>query len=301
MRRLRPLATLLAGIALASATVACSQRESGRTLPDAAPDEAPSLTLSPSPDAPTPTTEEPVCWEGPVRLRYQLTAGEERTSEADRRLIRAAAQQARSYFDLQGDSCERRTINVVAEFGTEAGGVRSDTSLMLNPRSPLWLASSPEDRYVIVVHEYYHLLQMYSISLIGPGPTPVDIPPAWFMEGSAEVAAVWVASQSGITSLDEQHGPRLYSARHGDFGPLEDYSSQAAVVQLVSGGMPYPYGLFFLAVDYLVGPEGLERLERFWTALGRGVGVNEAFRMVFGETLDDFYIRFAQYRASGFR
>ena len=164
------------------------------------------------------------------------------------------------------------------------GSVGNDV-LYLGTDHPVWVESPPMRRLKIVVHEYFHLLQLQSIRRM-------DAVPKWLIEGSAELFAFEAVSRLGLADWTGV-------VDHWIFAMFNDPSIAGVPLEAMEHPVPEVacclYSVTPLAVRELV-PDGdwsafLDYLDEFDL-----LPPDETFSKMFGQSLPDFYAHFAAAR-----
>jgi hypothetical protein len=147
-------------------------------------------------------------------------------------------------------------------------------------------------RPIIVLHEWYHVLQ-FSFIDCGERCLPLSEPvPDWLIEGAAVEESLAEAADVQIGFYSLFRSSEIAQAERVD-QPLE---------KLTRIKRPDSrYGLAFAAVELLVAQHGHAFLERLWARTGSTGDWELAFRRTFGEPVARFYKEFEAYREAGFR
>jgi hypothetical protein len=268
--------------------------QAGSASPSGPPSATPSATSSPEqPSAPT-HCGEPLSG---FRLSFDSQAG---VSSADRADVERGAREARDYFRVQVPICdpgkiavrvlERSKGNIAAE--THVNDV-PDFRIDVFAHGLAWERTSSASRSIIMLHEWYHVLQF---SFLDCGPPECHFlrghVPDWLIEGGAVYASLKAADDLHIAfySITRANQIRIASTDHEPLSSLTQISSPGT-----------NYSVAFAAVELLSSLGGRASLQRFWQLAGKTGGWKLAFSRVFHLTIDRFYGRFAAYRAAGFR
>jgi hypothetical protein len=144
-----------------------------------------------------------------------------------------------------------------------------------------------------VIHEFYHDVQHYyagSVGLMGP---------VWLVEGSAEYMTFRVLDQKGIRGFKDTRN-RATSFNGWFYGPpLSNEPLKLFEYMSYPGSIP-AYQLGFLATDMLVSEHGEDSLMKYWQTRRTASSWQSAFQEAFGESVDNFYIKFEAWRKAGF-
>jgi len=140
----------------------------------------------------------------------------------------------------------------------------------------------------VVVHEAFHNLQT---TLLGGTIEPTD-GPVWLIEGSAEYIAYQTIATYGLDSLENIRRSRIERVKTTS-APLRSLETYAGFTPQNS-----PYPLSALAGERLAAANGGETVFiAYFEAVAQGAAWSEAFRTVFGRTVDTFYAEFEAYRS----
>jgi hypothetical protein len=144
----------------------------------------------------------------------------------------------------------------------------------------------------IVAHEYMHNLQFALVGLPGKDccsdSNAMSIfGPQWLVEGSAEYAKFLLWDELGYQGLNRN--VRDYKRR------FRGADTRLAKLETRKGFRENPasWDIAPVAVHYLLDGAGIPSLTLFWTELGKGTEMREAFRIAFGRTTDEFEAEFA--------
>ncbi|MDP3733453.1 MAG: hypothetical protein Q8Q91_02815, partial [Candidatus Daviesbacteria bacterium] len=122
----------------------------------------------------------------------------------------------------------------------------------------------------------------------------VDEKAKWFLEGEAEWFSYKAMEESGNLpfSFDAKKIIMMqFQGGEGNFNQLSSYEEGTTTdVSL--------YGLFALAVDYLVEKTNVKALDSYCANIGKGQDLPTAFQNAFGISLEKFYLDFEAYRKS---
>jgi len=140
----------------------------------------------------------------------------------------------------------------------------------------------------IVVHEAFHDLQ-YTL-LAGRAPGDPAVAPAWLGEGSAEYIAYRAIAEYRLDTLENIR--RAWIAR------VKSSPAPLRALETYAGFAPQnsPYPLSALAIDRLTQTGGEALLVAYFETVGRGASWPDAFRTVFGKSVEAFYDEFETYR-----
>jgi hypothetical protein len=171
-----------------------------------------------------------------------------------------------------------------AELSEFAVGVGKRRQLLLQdegspPAAREWLR--------LVAHELTHVAQIE----LAQGEGRAE---QWLAEGMAEWAAFVVLERLGLDTMAERRAaarghvreqPALRQARLD----LETLGTPRGftVRHLREGSLP-TYQLAFLMTDYLIRRDGFDRLIEYYRSFAAGRGRHEAFRIAFGQSLEEF-------------
>jgi hypothetical protein len=262
-----------------------------RTVSKASPSTSPSTaaaavpTPASSPTEPNASSSNP-CGPIPVEIDFDL---ERAVPASERTEIRKASFTARKYFRINTTSCAREKVFVYAFAREDPHAVavtHGKSSIEFFTKTPGWLGASSSTHTVVVLHEWYHVLQARLAW------APSYSTPTWLVEGSAEWSADRAATDLGVyDSFDTPRSEQLAYARYATTLSLGNWK------RFVPGAYP----LAFAAVDFVVTPKnGRAKLYKFFELVGGGSSWKVAFRQVFGMTVGKFSAAFAAYRERGF-
>jgi len=149
-------------------------------------------------------------------------------------------------------------------------------------------AASREDRWGLIVHEYYHGVQQY-LAKESSGSAPL-----WFVEGSAKYVQNRFLIDLGARDRQRVRDDIVLLTR-GLVNPLESMRNYPSAEDSVAH-----YNLGYLAVEYLVQKYGEDRvLSAYWQNLAHYPSAF-GFEMTFGKSEESFYQEFASYRQQNF-
>jgi len=303
--RRRVRATRLVAIAaLASLATSCtvSLGEPGPpTPPTAAASSSPSPTATASPTggfaggAAAPRR----CGE-PLNGFALSVRGGRGVSSADVAEVGRDAREARSFYRAKVPLCDRGRV-VVRVLGRSKGLVAAQTHVSDVPAFRIdvftggaaWARTPSSYRTVIVLHEWYHVLQFAELDCGPPMCRALrGHVPDWLIEGSAVYESLRAADDLQVLpyGLSRSAEIRIAAADHEPLERLEDIRVPGA-----------NYAVAFAAAELLSSLGGRDALRRFWERAGASGRWQDAFRQVFHRSVDAFYRRFAAYRAAGFR
>jgi hypothetical protein len=163
-------------------------------------------------------------------------------------------------------------------------------SMWLCMSSPAWTRGNAETETIgIVMHEYTHNIQFGLVGERGKDCCTDNnamsvFGPQWLVEGSAEYLRYLLledlgrADVSGIIRQFERDVP--------DGVNLADFETR----QGFRNGNGWNTGI--VATNYLLQDVGPSALVVFWTEIGNGTDMRDAFEAAFGVTTDEFYERF---------
>lgn len=145
---------------------------------------------------------------------------------------------------------------------------------------------------VNVIHEYFHTLQ----NALGRSRSV----PLWLQEGSADYFMYRVGAAYGYTGGTSFENYQRFSVQRAKASPARLAELENST-RSISGSdsartdaLGYHWG--FVAVDYLVNSYGLQKIAYdYWVALS-SADWREAFRAVFGLSVDEFYEEFSRYQ-----
>jgi hypothetical protein len=149
-------------------------------------------------------------------------------------------------------------------------------------------------------HEYFHLVQdvllRNSIGL-STGSIASKIP-AWFYEGSATFIGTAFADESGLATWTDLRSNEVsaYISGRGTNEPLSSFQENALDRPQPEGQSHRPYGIGFLACEYIVASVGLENFLYIFKQLGSGKSFDESFVASTGLNLVEFYSKFDSMR-----
>jgi hypothetical protein len=176
-------------------------------------------------------------------------------------------------------------------FGPNIGGVVSFGDGMF---IPTWVASwtrSSTFRYLVVAHEYMHVMQGSLRATPERRGTPL-----WLSEGSAEYF--------GVLAFSRKTGREYSSLRDAYIREVDGV--RESLVNLEAGGRfsqiaNDSYPLAMLAFEYLIRDRGWKALVDYYRAIGANVQWQQAFTNSFGVAYDSFAGSFEAYRQNGYR
>jgi hypothetical protein len=269
-----------------SACDAVFDRSVGRS-PVASAEAASSPTPSPSVSSGSvPAAPAPICHSVPISIRFDYRGA---VPKAERVEIRKDSELARAYYGVKTDSCipDKVFTFVYPRLNKRVVALtRGESAIQIFTKTPGWVDAPSASRAVVVLHEWYHIVQARTLTVHW------NEVPTWLIEGTAVWTADKAASDLGFyTSFAIPQSRELRSARDASI-PLASWKPFA----------PGAYPLAFAAVDFLVTPNnGRRRLRTFFESVGRGTRWQEAFQSVFGVAVNKFFAAFSTYRDRGFR
>jgi len=178
-----------------------------------------------------------------------------------------------------------------AELSEFAVGVGKRRQLLLQdegsqPAAREWLR--------LVAHELTHVAQIE----LAQGEGRAE---QWLAEGMAEWAAFTVLERLGLDTLAERRAAALghvreQAALRGARLDLETLGTPRGftVRHLREGSLP-TYQLSFLMTDFLIRRHGFDGLVEYYRSFASGSARHEAFRVAFGQTLEEFESEMLRY------
>lgn len=155
--------------------------------------------------------------------------------------------------------------------------------------SDRWKSKTVAYRNKTLVHEYVHIVQSFLSNKAVTNTGPI-----WLYEGSANYVAFQAMTSTSEYSLEQMRGDAITQSR----GMLSPLSSMITFSDTTAEDTEYPYTVGYLATEYLVSSDnqsGLKNLRKFWQAQSDSTWQN-AFKVTFGMTVDEFYPKFEEYR-----
>jgi hypothetical protein len=262
-------------------TVSSGSGTSGLTVPSTSP-----TSSSASPPAGAPASGSAgLCVPIPIKVKFDFDGPVPRS---DRTEVRQASLKARSYYHVSTSTCALDRVVVITHASSNRRAIaltRGSSSIEVFAKTPSWLAASSTDRTVVILHEWYHVVQARLAS------ARFSTVPIWLIEGSAEWSARKAATDLGLyATFDVPRASELILARFA-----------AVTLAHWKRFAPDAYPLAFAAVDFLVTPkDGRQRLLRFFKLVGERFAWPAAFRRAFGITSGRFMQAFSAYRNRGF-
>jgi hypothetical protein len=173
-----------------------------------------------------------------------------------------------------------------AQQDVDSGATANTNSAGIWIYGPRFVDRDTSARRLIVVHEYFHTVQL-SLSMERGAR-----PPEWLAEGSARYFETRVGADHGYTDFDRRRDLDIRQSRALE--PLQTYEGRGG---RLDAGEAYTLG--FLASDYLVKAKGVDALKRdLWIQMRLTADWQTAFANVFGVSTDQFYADFEAYRAT---
>ena len=218
---------------------------------------------------------------------------------SDEQVVTAGLRLAQRHFDVRVPGCAPGTVRAsvlnrendrfaAGTFVTDAPNFRID----VYAGSSAWERIPRSQIPVLMLHEWYHVLQYSFLHCGAPRCAPLDRPvPAWLIEGGAEYAAAQAAQDERVIFYSFIRRYELARAAQVDT-PLQRLD------EIRSGA---DYGLSFVAVELLVDGSNPGALLEFWEDAGSRGRWEAAFPDAFGITPARFYRAFAAYRARDFQ
>jgi len=176
-------------------------------------------------------------------------------------------------------------------FGANTAGVVSFGDGMF---IPTWVSSwtrSSTFRYLVIGHEYFHVVQGALKATPERRGTPL-----WLSEGSAELF--------GVYAYNRKTGVQFTTVRNAYIRQVDGVAE--SLVNLEAGGRfsataDDSYPLAMLAVEYLIKDRGWKGMVDYFKAIGDKVEWHQAFTQSFGVAYDSFAGSFESYRQNGYK
>ncbi len=211
-----------------------------------------------------------LCLPIPIKVSFDFDGPVPRSDRTD---VRQASLRARAYYHVSTSSCAQERVVVFAHASSNRHAIALThgwSSIEVFTKTASWLAASSTDRMVVMLHEWYHVVQA---RLASAGFSKV---PIWLIEGSAEWSARKAASDIGLfATFDVPRASELALARF-------------AAVTLARWKR------------FATPKDGRQRLLRFFKLMGERFAWPAAFRRAFGITARRFMRSFSAYRNRGF-
>lgn len=250
-----------------------------KVVPKPAPTPVPAPTPAPTP---TPTPPAP-----PAGATYEFAAG---VSADDQALVRAAIDLGFRYAQRFGVAAIGFTVAVDSEAGTI---LANGPKISVHTGNEAWLRLSAPRRMEIVVHEFFHVVQL-ALSGRSAGGRDDEVPAAgarWLIEGAAEWFGYSALADAGQLDFGVERSRFVAGARASN-APLSSLETWAGM----TAASPYHYAVSFTAVDFATRNGGIQSLVAVWREMGAGKAWRDAFAAVYGKSLDAFYAEFESYR-----
>lgn len=213
-------------------------------------------------------------------------------SHEDEAYVREGIALGRQYGELfgHGKSLTDLIVNVRnTSFQGNPGtaGFTSDGYMTIFSGSAVWQDLSAQRRVQVVVHEYFHVIELTWLADVS------DEAPQWFIEGLAEYLSYDALIREGIFREQDvqdffawsvaNSGVRLASQ---GLEPLENYEA----FYETAGA----YEIGYLAIDFLIPDGSRHQLTRFLSEVQAGRGWEQAFKRAFNKTVDEYYAEFSE-------
>ena len=197
-------------------------------------------------------------------------------------------------LDVIGQFVGTAGLDAVEIFGSASASSRSPyimaatggQRIEVYTGSGSWQMAPALIRIETMVHELMHV---YQSSLEGSAFFSV---PLWFDEGTAEALGYLAITQLGVVDQNDIYDLTLFQLTRypvaGSLAALTPFGSMTAD----------SYPLAYIAVQYLLGRSGMSvtTLAQVYEGIDRGSLFGSAFADVFGQSLDEFYVEFDQWR-----
>ena len=285
-------------LAVATCVIALAACSGSPTTTHSGPSPTPSLSASPSDPpsvSPTPSSTDQRCGYriSSFDLSFQAQHGVPKAALRD---VRRGSEIARDAFNVEVPICEPGKVRVQV-LNRVKGAVAGQTRVENAPNFQIeifargaFARTPPSFRPVVLIHEWYHVLEFAFIDCGKECLPLVHRVPDWLIEGAAVEESLSAAADRHIGFYSFFRIGQIAQADRVK-RDLEDLSS----IRLPE------YGLAFAAVELLVARHGHDALEAFWERTGATGDWERAFRRVFGEGVERYYREFDAYRSNGFR
>lgn len=177
----------------------------------------------------------------------------------------------------------------------DVGMASGNGGIYINIGSEGWQRNRDSLRTMVVIHEYLHIIQFYLSG--GAQHFKPETGPDWLIEGSADYLAYRAIDDEKLFDYARARSNKLDVAKQVrvplnglDQGPnakdLENYRK---------------YGLGFMACEFLaVNYGGDKKILTYFSTINSANPWQNAFKQVFGVSVDEFYDKFEEYRMKNF-
>jgi hypothetical protein len=174
--------------------------------------------------------------------------------------------------------------------GSLVGLVSNGDGMFIPTFTPAWVRS-PSSRYLVLGHEYMHIVQAALRETAERRGTPL-----WLSEGAAELF--------GVLVYCERTGAEFSSVRSAYIRSVDEVRESLAGLE--TGGRfsqvaDDSYPLAMLAFEFLIRDRGWQGYVDYYRAIGANVQWHRAFTQAFGVPYDSFAGAFEAYRRNGYR
>lgn len=149
-------------------------------------------------------------------------------------------------------------------------------------------------------HEFFHLAQgdLMKNNLGLPFHDLASSIPSWFFEGSASFIGTAYADQSGLANWSKIRDEEIfyYEIGRGRNEPLSSFLKNDRDRPSPEGQSHRPYGIGFLACEYIVASIGMENFLDIYRRMGQGLTFSQSFSKATNLELNDFYEKFDSMR-----
>ena len=145
-------------------------------------------------------------------------------------------------------------------------------------------------------HEFFHVIQdilLRNDNGLSPGNLVSEMP-SWFFEGSATFIGTAYADLSGLASWEQMRMDEInyYQSGRGKNEPLSSFQKNLLDLPQPEAQSHRPYGIGFLACEYIVASVGMDKFLEIYKKMGGGLSFAESFEAATGKTLVSFYENF---------
>jgi hypothetical protein len=152
----------------------------------------------------------------------------------------------------------------------------------------------------IAGHEYFHGIQLKLIGgrygdLIHQGNGSDALFAQWILEGGAEFVGAMVGDSTGV--LDYATARAATGVGRFNNSPAFTRSSPLSAI-FTNGGDSDPYGIGWIATEFLVSEIGMPHYLQIYRDFSDGRSMSDAFKSAAGVSLEDFYSMFEEIRGT---